>query len=174
MSRTVAKAVAEAAIAEGVAAADGRHRGRLEAANWDTRLSPVPARMTELEIPLPSLPRGIWVNRTLNLRSIRAIGYDMDYTLVHYRPEAWESSRLRARQGRAGGNRLAGRRLRVRPEQGDPWSRHGHGTRQPGQGDSIRLRHPGGPRDQSPRLRRAALGVLRDHGRPGRGPLSSS
>jgi HAD superfamily 5'-nucleotidase-like hydrolase len=34
--------------------------------------------------------RGIFCNRTLNLRSIRAIGYDMDYTLIHYRPEYWE------------------------------------------------------------------------------------
>jgi len=34
--------------------------------------------------------RGVFVNRTLNLRSIRAIGYDMDYTLVHYRVEEWE------------------------------------------------------------------------------------
>ncbi len=39
-----------------------------------------------------SLPpeRGIFVNRTLNLRSIRAVGYDMDYTLVHYRTVEWE------------------------------------------------------------------------------------
>jgi 5'-nucleotidase len=35
-------------------------------------------------------PRSIFVNRTLNLRSIRAIGYDMDYTLVHYRVDQWE------------------------------------------------------------------------------------
>lgn len=28
--------------------------------------------------------RGLYINRTLNLRSIRAIGYDMDYTLIHY------------------------------------------------------------------------------------------
>jgi 5'-nucleotidase len=34
--------------------------------------------------------RRLWCNRTLNLRSIRAIGYDMDYTLVHYRTEEWE------------------------------------------------------------------------------------
>ena len=34
--------------------------------------------------------RGIFCNRSLNLRSIRAIGYDMDYTLVHYEAEAWE------------------------------------------------------------------------------------
>lgn len=29
-------------------------------------------------------PRGIFCTRTLNLRSISAIGYDMDYTLMHY------------------------------------------------------------------------------------------
>ena len=34
--------------------------------------------------------RGIFCNRTLNLRSIRAIGYDMDYTLIHYHVEEWE------------------------------------------------------------------------------------
>jgi 5'-nucleotidase len=33
---------------------------------------------------------GVYCNRTLNLRSIRAIGYDMDYTLVDYHVEAWE------------------------------------------------------------------------------------
>jgi HAD superfamily 5'-nucleotidase-like hydrolase len=38
----------------------------------------------------PSHERGIFSNRTLNLRSIKAIGYDMDYTLVHYRIEEWE------------------------------------------------------------------------------------
>ncbi len=36
--------------------------------------------------------RDIFCNRTLNLRAIRAIGYDLDYTLVHYRFEAWEGS----------------------------------------------------------------------------------
>ncbi len=42
--------------------------------------------------PSPSIPpeRRIYCNRTLNLRSIRAIGYDMDYTLIHYRVEEWE------------------------------------------------------------------------------------
>jgi len=34
--------------------------------------------------------RGVFSNRTLNLRSIRAIGYDMDYTLIHYHVDAWE------------------------------------------------------------------------------------
>ncbi len=38
----------------------------------------------------PTHGRGIFCNRTLNLRSIRAIGYDMDYTLIHYRVEEWE------------------------------------------------------------------------------------
>jgi len=38
----------------------------------------------------PPPERGIFCNRTLNLRAIRAIGYDMDYTLIHYRIEEWE------------------------------------------------------------------------------------
>lgn len=41
--------------------------------------------------PLAPAPgRGLYCNRTLNLRAIRAVGYDMDYTLVHYQVEAWE------------------------------------------------------------------------------------
>jgi HAD superfamily 5'-nucleotidase-like hydrolase len=40
--------------------------------------------------PRPPHSRGIFCNRTLNLRAIRAIGYDMDYTLVHYRVDEWE------------------------------------------------------------------------------------
>lgn len=47
-----------------------------------------------MSLDAPSAPpprgRGIYCNRTLNLRSIKAIGYDMDYTLIHYRVEAWE------------------------------------------------------------------------------------
>jgi HAD superfamily 5'-nucleotidase-like hydrolase len=43
------------------------------------------------EAPDPPPPgRRVYCNRTLNLRSIRAIGFDMDYTLVHYRIGAWE------------------------------------------------------------------------------------
>lgn len=34
--------------------------------------------------------RGIFCNRTLNMRSIKAIGYDMDYTLIHYHVDEWE------------------------------------------------------------------------------------
>lgn len=43
-------------------------------------------------VPGGAIPaeRGVFCNRTLNLRSIRAIGYDMDYTLIHYRVDEWE------------------------------------------------------------------------------------
>ena len=46
--------------------------------------------MDHSEDSLPPRGRGIFCNRTLNLRSVRAIGYDMDYTLVDYRVEAFE------------------------------------------------------------------------------------
>ncbi len=39
--------------------------------------------------------RDIFVNRTLNFRSLDAIGYDMDYTLVHYDPLVWEGLAFR-------------------------------------------------------------------------------
>jgi HAD superfamily 5'-nucleotidase-like hydrolase len=32
----------------------------------------------------------LFCNRTLNLRSIQAVGYDMDYTLIHYDVHQWE------------------------------------------------------------------------------------
>jgi len=44
----------------------------------------------DLPFPPPARARGVFCNRTLNLRAIRAIGYDMDYTLVHYRVDEWE------------------------------------------------------------------------------------
>ncbi|WP_149359549.1 HAD-IG family 5'-nucleotidase [Lolliginicoccus suaedae] len=36
--------------------------------------------------------RRVYANRTLNLRSVGAIGYDMDYTLLNYRTEVWEGA----------------------------------------------------------------------------------
>ena len=39
---------------------------------------------------LPSPERRIFCNRTLNMRSVQAIGFDMDYTLVHYHVDRWE------------------------------------------------------------------------------------
>ena len=56
--------------------------------------------MTERPEPRPPLRlrsspvhrrgRGVYANRTLTLRAIKVIGYDMDYTLVHYRVDRWE------------------------------------------------------------------------------------
>ncbi|MFT7475497.1 MAG: 5'-nucleotidase [Verrucomicrobiales bacterium] len=34
--------------------------------------------------------RGVFANRTLNLRTVPVVGYDMDYTLVHYHEAEWE------------------------------------------------------------------------------------
>jgi HAD superfamily 5'-nucleotidase-like hydrolase len=39
--------------------------------------------------PLPQ--RRVFCNRTLNMRSIQVIGFDMDYTLVHYDVHEWEA-----------------------------------------------------------------------------------
>jgi 5'-nucleotidase len=39
----------------------------------------------------PPPERAVFCNRTLNMRSIQAIGFDMDYTLVHYDVKAWEA-----------------------------------------------------------------------------------
>jgi 5'-nucleotidase len=46
--------------------------------------------MEATNVAMPPLRRRIFSNRTLNMRSIKAIGYDMDYTLIHYRMEEWE------------------------------------------------------------------------------------
>ncbi len=43
---------------------------------------------THAQQPAPA--QRIFCNRTLNLRRIKAIGYDMDYTLIHYRVQVWE------------------------------------------------------------------------------------
>ncbi|MCP3854773.1 MAG: HAD-IG family 5'-nucleotidase [Actinomycetia bacterium] len=44
--------------------------------------------------------RGVFANRTLNLRSVQAIGYDMDYTLIHYRVDEWERAAFKHARGR--------------------------------------------------------------------------
>jgi HAD superfamily 5'-nucleotidase-like hydrolase len=43
----------------------------------------------------PSPELGVFANRTLNMRSVPAVGYDMDYTLIHYRVEEWEGAAFR-------------------------------------------------------------------------------
>jgi 5'-nucleotidase len=55
-------------------------------------VAPPPAALTADAIRLPPLPRRVFCNRTLNLRSIQVVGCDMDYTLVHYDSERWERS----------------------------------------------------------------------------------
>jgi HAD superfamily 5'-nucleotidase-like hydrolase len=39
-----------------------------------------------------SRARGIFANRTLNLRTVPLVGYDMDYTLIHYHEAEWEGA----------------------------------------------------------------------------------
>lgn len=46
--------------------------------------------MSALAQVRPARARGVFCNRTLNMRSIKAIGYDMDYTLVDYHVDRWE------------------------------------------------------------------------------------
>ena len=40
--------------------------------------------------PVPAPERQVFVNRTLKKKSIRAVGYDMDYTLTQYKADAFE------------------------------------------------------------------------------------
>ncbi|WP_166350254.1 HAD-IG family 5'-nucleotidase [Phytoactinopolyspora limicola] len=42
--------------------------------------------------PAADPERDVYANRTLNLRSVEAVGYDMDYTLIHYRTDEWEGA----------------------------------------------------------------------------------
>lgn len=39
----------------------------------------------------PPQARAVFCNRTLNMRAIQAVGFDMDYTLVHYHVVEWEA-----------------------------------------------------------------------------------
>jgi len=58
----------------------------------------------DLEIP-PG--RRLFCNRTLNMRSIRAVGFDMDYTLVHYHTREWEEQAYEDTRGRLAQSGLA-------------------------------------------------------------------
>src|SRR5512143_3338661 len=55
---------------------------------------------TARQYPLPSPERRIYANRTLNLRSVKAVGFDMDYTLVHYAVGTWEERAYRKARAR--------------------------------------------------------------------------
>jgi 5'-nucleotidase len=55
-------------------------------------MSPPPSSSADEPPSAAELVRGVFANRTLNLRSVEAVGYDMDYTLIHYRTDEWESA----------------------------------------------------------------------------------
>jgi HAD superfamily 5'-nucleotidase-like hydrolase len=48
----------------------------------------------------PPLSRRVFANRTLNLGAIAAVGFDMDYTLIHYRVDEWERAAFEHAKGR--------------------------------------------------------------------------
>ncbi len=58
-----------------------------------TRRSSVANASTDVftDNELADSSRGVFCSRTLNMRSISVIGYDMDYTLVHYNVNEWEN-----------------------------------------------------------------------------------
>jgi 5'-nucleotidase len=62
-------------------------------------------------------PRGVFCNRTLNLRSIKAIGYDMDYTLIHYHVDVWEARAYEHTRDRLAAKGWPVSHLRFEPEQ---------------------------------------------------------
>ena len=68
------------------------------------------------DVTLPPPSRRIFCNRTLNLRSIQAIGFDMDYTLVHYQVEAWEACAYEHARGRLLADGLPVADLKFDPE----------------------------------------------------------
>lgn len=57
-------------------------------------------RTLEDTVPDHAPQRRVFCNRTLNLRAIRAFGYDMDYTLVHYHVHEWERCAYEHLKGR--------------------------------------------------------------------------
>ncbi len=56
--------------------------------------------LESIDVALPPLERRIFCNRTLNLRGTKAVGLDMDYTLVHYDSDAWEGRAYEYAQAR--------------------------------------------------------------------------
>lgn len=58
----------------------------------------------------------MFCNRTLNMRAIRAVGFDMDYTLVHYDVQAWEARAYAHVQQRLAERGLPVADLRFDPE----------------------------------------------------------
>ncbi|MCA8955794.1 MAG: HAD-IG family 5'-nucleotidase [Planctomycetes bacterium] len=65
----------------------------------------------------PAPERRVFGNRTLNMRSIQVVGFDMDYTLVHYDVHAWEARAYAYAQQRLAREGLPVDRLAFAPEQ---------------------------------------------------------
>ncbi len=68
-------------------APSGAHRSSVTGAAI-RRLMAMPTDL--ILIPGLSPERPVFTNRTLNMRSIKAIGYDVDCTLTQYHADAWE------------------------------------------------------------------------------------
>jgi HAD superfamily 5'-nucleotidase-like hydrolase len=80
------------------ATSDGRVGGDLRGIVPPNVTAPEPPGLDGF-VPAPTPERAVYCNRTVNLRRIRAIGYDLDYTLVHYRVDEWERAAFeRARE----------------------------------------------------------------------------
>eukprot|EP00166_Cyanidium_caldarium_P006269 ctg_878.g381 len=89
----------------------------------------------------------IFCNRSLNMRSVKAVGFDMDYTLAHYKPETFE--------------RLAAvRSVRVRA-----WPDDRQEARQRDQNGPPQVRQTGVPRLSPPHQGRARRPVQSGGGR---------
>lgn len=55
-----------------------------------SRASGLSATPPEARLAQPE--HGVFANRTLDLSTVKTIGYDMDYTLIYYRVEEWEGA----------------------------------------------------------------------------------
>ena len=78
-----------------------------------------PAPATEPPCPPEVAPGAarIYCNRTLNLHRIQAIGYDMDYTLIHYWMQTWEGRAFEHLKERLAANGWPVQRLAFDPDQ---------------------------------------------------------
>ena len=78
-------------VAEGDTVEAGQRLLAIEAMKMENEVrAPHAGTVESIAVEPPPPQRRVFSNRTLNLRSIKAIGFDMDYTVVHYRVEAWE------------------------------------------------------------------------------------
>ena len=115
--------------------------------------------------------RRVWCNRTLNMRAIKAVGYDMDYTLVHYRTGEWERAAFEGALDPLDRRGWPVGRSDIRSRQRHPGPRVRPGAGKPRQGHEVRLCHPRPPRDPGLVLRGSARRVLQHVRRPRRPAL---